>query len=486
MAAIVQSDFNRNRPLVAGEWLAKTSVGEVPHVYPGDGKPQATVHVGGAPEIERAAVSAVEGQRAWAAMGAAARRDALLRLADKVRENGEQFTRLAARESGVPVFMGGGMDLAQHWMRYYAGWADKVDGVMSEPLNVSGLGYVRPEPIGVVGVIIPWNMPLIAMSMTVIPPLAAGNAVVLKPPTLTPFGALRLGELALEAGLPPGTLNVVPGDAEAGNALVAHPAVGKISFTGGLAVARQVMSVAAQHLKPTTMELGGKSAVLVCEDADLDIAAQVCSVGILALAGQGCVNPTRPLVHAKVYDAFLERMVANIKAWKLGDPQDPSTMIGPVISRASCERIVGIIERARSESSGTVVVGGKRAGGALAEGFYIEPTVFANLDYASSLAREEVFGPVTGVIRFESEEQAIAIGNDTQFGLGAYVITRDLARAHRLASRLVAGSVYINTPTPMSPNLPFGGVKASGFGRLGGRYGLEEFLHMKTVYAVYS
>lgn len=481
----VTREFQHNTPMVAGEFLKSTSLGETEHINPATGAAQATVHVAGAREIELAAKASETGRRAWADMGAAARRDCLMRLADLVQADVELFTRLAALESGVPVMGGGGMELAQHWFRYYAGWADKVDGHYNEPLNVPGMTYIRFEPIGTVGVIIPWNMPLVAMSMTVVPPLAAGNAVILKPPTLTPFAALRMGELALEAGLPAGVLNVVPGDAEAGEALVAHPSVGKVSFTGGLGVARQVAGVAAQHLKPVTMELGGKSAVLVFEDADLDVAAQVCMGGVVGLSGQGCVNPTRPIVQRSVEEAFIERLVAMLEQIKVGDPLDPGSVMGPVISKASCERILGVIERAQKESMGQVRLGGKRLGGELANGYFIEPTVFGGVRNDCPLAREEVFGPVTAVLTFDDEADAITQANDNAFGLGAYVVTRDLARAHRVAASMQAGSVYINSGAAMSPNMPFGGYKQSGYGRLGGRAGLDEFLQMKNVYTAF-
>jgi aldehyde dehydrogenase (NAD+) len=321
------------------------------------------------------------------------------------------------------------------------------------------------------------------MAMKVVPALAAGNVVVLKPPSLTPFAALLFGELALEAGLPPGALNITPGDADAGEALVAHPDVAKISFTGGGAVARRVMETAARGLKPVALELGGKSANLVFADADLDAAAQMAAIhGVAVLSGQGCVLPTRAYVQDGVYDAFVERVLRIVGSLKVGDPLAPDTFMGPVISSAAAERILGVIERAKAERAGALLTGGTRLGGALAEGAFIAPTVFGDVAHDSHLAREEIFGPVLSITRFRDEAEAIAMANDSRYGLGAYVHTKDVARAHRCADALQAGLVSINAGPAMAPNMPFGGMKQSGFGREGGRAGLDEFLQIKTVH----
>ena len=323
---------------------------------------------------------------------------------------------------------------------------------------------------------------LVAISMTVVLALAAGNAVVLKPPTQTPFIALRFGELALEAGIPAGALNVVPGDAEAGEALIAHPLVGKVSFTGGEAVAKAVMRTAAEHLKPLALELGGKSANIIFADADLDkAAAMAATCSLVPLAGQGCVLPTRVYAHDAIFDEFVDRVQANAQGFTLGDPLDRSTVVGPVISEAAAQRIIGVIERAKAESGGKLVAGGRRGQGALAAGSFVEPTVFADVAHDSHLAREEVFGPVLTIVRFKDDGEAVAKANDSRFGLGAYLHTRDLSRAHSVASRLEAGCVAVNGMLPMSPNQPFGGFKQSGFGREGGRPGLEEFMQIKQV-----
>ncbi len=280
-----------------------------------------------------------------------------------------------------------------------------------------------------------------------------------------------------------GVLNVVPGGAAAGSALVRHPDVDKVTFTGGGATARLVMAGCAETLKPLALELGGKSANLIFADADLDRAVPQSIGGCLANAGQGCVNPTRMLVHESVYEEVVGRILGIVDAIRLGTPFDPETTMGPVISEAAVNRIVSVIERAKSERAGDVLTGGKRADGALAEGYFVEPTVFGKVDPSSHLAQEEVFGPVLAISTFKDDRDALAKANGTRYGLGAYLHTRDIQRAHSFASLLEAGVVYVNSGRAnMSPNAPFGGVKQSGFGSEGGRAGIGEFIRPKTVF----
>ncbi|NLR72829.1 aldehyde dehydrogenase [Novosphingobium sp. ERN07] len=473
--------LENSRPVIGTARPSETSLGARDHVNPATGCAQAKVLVCGADEIEAAAIAAIAGQRAWIGLGAEARRAALMKLADLVEAEGDTFATLAALECGNPVSTPAN-SLALSWIRYYAGWADKIEGGYSEPIGMAGFAYNRHEPYGVVGAIIPWNSPIVAIAMKVVPALAAGNAVILKPPTITPFVAIRIGELALEAGVPPGALCVVPGDAEAGEALIDHPAVGKVSFTGGGVVAKSVMHRCADQLKPLALELGGKSANIICADADLEKAAMMAAAwSLVPLAGQGCVLPTRVYAQAAIYDELVDRVRTIGASFRQGDPLDPETLIGPVINEAAAQRIIGVIERAKAESGGSVVLGGRRGQGDLAAGAYVEPTIFAGVAHDSHLAREEVFGPVLAIVRFGEDKDAVAMANDSRFGLGAYVHTRDLSRAHRMASELEAGGVGVNGMLPMAPNQPFGGYKTSGFGREGGRQGLEEFLQIKQV-----
>ncbi len=473
--------FRYATPLVGGEFMASTSLGRHSHIDPSTGRPQAEFQLAGAAEVNAAVAAALDGFRAWQAIGPEARRDILFRWTHLIERDSELLTVMTAREHGAPRMIPM-VQLALSWMRYYAGWADKIEGTTVEVPGGPAHAYTRHEAYGVVGIIIPWNGPLVSSGMKVFPALAAGNAVILKPPALAPFIALRLGALALEAGMPAGVLNVVPGEVEAGQALVRHRDVAKISFTGGEGVARKVAEMAAEQMKPVAFELGGKSANIIFEDADLDSAAQMTTfLPTAGNAGQGCCLPTRAYVQDSVYDAFMERVAAVAGHVKLGMPLEPDTMCGPVINEAACERILGVIERAKDEGA-RLVAGGSRAGGELAGGYFLQPTVFGDVDHTSNLAREEVFGPVLAVARFSDEDDALAKANDSRFGLGAYCHTNDLRRAHRVAAGLKAGVIGVNSGFPMSPGLPFGGYRESGYGREGGRPGLDEFLQIKSVY----
>jgi acyl-CoA reductase-like NAD-dependent aldehyde dehydrogenase len=406
----------------------------------------------------------------------------LLELARLVQQHDIEFGTLRTLELGAPLKRKRGRSMAAEYIAYYAGWIDKLEG-RTVPLGPNVLDYTRPEPYGVIAVIIPWNGPVVSAGMKVAPAIAAGNCVVLKPSELGPLSALRFGELCLEAGIPPGVVNVVPGGPAAGDRLVRHPGVAKISFTGGIPTARRIMAAAAERLTPVVLELGGKSANLVFADADVDAAVQIgVATGLVNLSGQGCVLPTRMLVEDAVYENVEARVRSMVAGIRLGDPFDFATTMGPVIDANACERILGVIERAQSEGAGRLVAGGRRVGGELADGFFIEPTVFGDVDNRSSLAQEEVFGPVLSLVRFSDEDDAVALANDTKYGLGGFVFTRDVGRAHRVAAGLDAGYVGINGFPPMPPGAPFGGVKQSGFGREGGAAGILEFVQEKNVY----
>jgi len=345
-----------------------------------------------------------------------------------------------------------------------------------------GLSYVRLEPYGVIAVIPPWNGSMMGMGQKCGPALAAGNAVVAKPPEVSPFGMLRFAELALEAGLPPGVLNVVVGGATTGSALVGHPGVDKISFTGGSATARILMESAARNLTPLALELGGKSPNVVFPDADLDTAAAMAAhFGTALLAGQGCALPTRLYVHDDVYDEVVAKVVTLLASTPVGDPLDPATFVGPVVTEAAMGRILGVIDRAKGDGA-ELLAGGARLGGDLADGWFVEPTVFGEVDHDSDLARNEVFGPVQAVLRFTTEDEVLAKANDSAFGLGAYLHTSDNRRVQRFARELESGTVVVNGMGGISPATPFGGYKQSGFGREGGRAGIEEMVRRKTVF----
>jgi acyl-CoA reductase-like NAD-dependent aldehyde dehydrogenase len=468
--------------LIGGDRIADASGGTHAHIYPATGQPNAHIPMAGAKEIDRAVESSWEAHREWLALTVDRRRDLLIDLADAVHENLDELARLNVHDYAVPISLAGNAILLERFLRHFAGYVDKPHGTTTPVTGSFDVNMIEREPYGVVGVITPWNGSLVVTGSCVAPALAAGNAVVLKPSEIAPFAALRFGELCLEAGLPTGLVNVVPAGPEGSDALVRHPGIRKIHFTGGDATARKVLQSAAANLTPVVTELGGKSANIVFGDADLDAAAMLSAhQGPLMQSGQSCACASRVLVHESVHDTFLEKFVAVIEASTVGDPLDPQVVFGPVISQPAVDRILGVIEEAVTTGSGELIVGGKRIGGELAQGYYIEPTVFVGVDNASALAQTETFGPVVSVIKFSDEAEAVRIANHTRYGLNAFVQTNDLNRAHRVARRLEAGSVWVNTFSDISPQGPYGGYKQSGFGRTGGLEGLHEFLQVKNI-----
>ena len=469
--------------LIGDRWEADTSGGRREQINPSTGEPLASVAMGGPAEVDRAIDAAIAAFPEWSQWTPARRRDVLDELARLIDANDLHLGVMRSLETGAPFKRRRGASLAAEYVRYNAGWVDKLEGATVPTSAGPALDYTRLEPYGVVAVLTPWNGGMVSPAMKVAPALAAGNCVVLKPAELAPLGPLRFAELCLEAGVPPGVVNVVTGGADAGAALVDDPRVSKISFTGGGATARRIMEAAARNLTPVVLELGGKSANVVFADADLDAAAVTAvQAGLVPTSGQGCVLPTRLLVEDSVYDAVQERVVALTESLVVGSPFDDGVHMGPVIDAANCARILAIIERAAAGGDGRLLTGGERMGGELAAGYFIRPTVFGDVDNSSDLAQNEIFGPVLSIVRFHDEDEAVALANGTAYGLGGIVFTNDLRRAHRLAARLDAGSIGINAFPPMPPSAPFGGVKQSGFGREGGRAGIDEFLRQKNVY----
>jgi acyl-CoA reductase-like NAD-dependent aldehyde dehydrogenase len=471
--------------LIGDELITETTGGEYQHEYPATGKPTVAVPLAGAAEIDAAVRTARAAFTEWRSWTVERRRDVMLRFAAIVRDQQDAIATLSVFENGSPISLTEkfAATIADAFT-YNAGWADKVGGDVIATWPKPALDYTLVEPYGVVGIIIPWNGPVPTLGMTVSPALAAGNTVVLKPSRPAPFSALRVGQLLLEAGFPPGVVNMVPGGPEAGDALVRHPGVDKIHFMGSSAVAKEVLAAALTNLTPISLELGGKSANIVFADADLDAAADLAVSAVALLSGQACVIGTRVLVEEPVYEEFIERCRAKAEQIPIGDPISPSTRMGPLISQGACDRVLGFVERAVADKEGRLVTGGYRMGGDLTDGYFVAPTIFADVDNSSELAQREIFGPVISLRPFRTEAEALAIANDHRYGLAAYVQTGDVRRAHRMAAALEAGSVWVNGfPDVPSGSIPFGGIKQSGYGRLGGLAGIQEFSRPKNVWA---
>jgi aldehyde dehydrogenase (NAD+) len=468
--------------LIGEDRLTSTTSDRFAHVNPATGQVQAEVVMAGEEEVERAVASAVAAQKVWWSWRPDERRNALWRLAGLVRQDGEEVSQLLMLEAGIPITMAAGLPRrAGDYLEYYAGLADKIEGQVIPIFPEQAFDYTLPEPYGVVAAISTWNGGISSLSRKGGAALAAGNAVVVKAMELAPFSAVRFGELALQAGLPPGLVNVIVGGPEAGAALVRHPDVRKVSFTGGVETARKILATAAESITPVVLELGGKSGSIVFADADLEAAARFSGATPMGLAGQACVSPSRLIVHESIHDELLERAAAVTRALPVGDPLEAATVVGPVVSETQYDRILAMIDRARRSERGRVVTGGGAVGD-LGDGYFIEPTIFDGLTSEDYIAQEEVFGPVLSVITFSDEEEAIALANDTRYGLAGYVHTTNLQRAHRVAAKLDAGYISVNGFAALPASAPFGGNKISGIGKEGGRAGLDEFLHVKNVY----
>jgi len=427
----------------------------------------------------KAARRALE-QKSWRGMTPHERTRLLLNIADTVEKHLEELAQLETLNNGCPISFARAQiaDVAQTF-RYYAGWPTKIYGE-TNPSGPDTLNYTLREPVGVCGQIIPWNGPLSSASWKIAPALACGNTVVLKPAEQTPLTAIRFGQLLLEAGVPPGVVNVVTGFGEtAGAALVAHGDVDKIAFTGSTEVGKKIVAAAAGTVKRVTLELGGKSPNIIFGDADLGRAANSSAAGFCFLAGQICVASSRVFVHSSIYDAFIENLTAAATAFVPGDPMDAGTMMGPLVSREQYERVTNYFKLGKADGAKVALGANVRPG----KGYFVQPTVFSNVSNDMRIAKEEIFGPVASVIRFDTEEEAIRLGNQTDYGLAAAVWTRDISRGHRVAHALRAGTVWINTYLQIDAISPFGGFKQSGYGRELGRASIESYTELKSVYA---
>jgi len=418
----------------------------------------------------------------WGSLSPVTRGRVMHRFAGLVEDHAEELAQIESRNVGMPISDARGqLSMIVDVIRYYAGAVDKFFG-NTIPVERDGIVLTFREPIGVVGLITPWNFPLNIANWKAAPALAAGNTVVLKPASLTPLSVLRYAELAVEAGMPPGTLNVVPGPGSTvGDALVAHPAVGKIGFTGSTEVGASIARKAADTIKRVTLELGGKSACVVFADADLEKAGRQAPFGVFENCGQDCCARSRLIVERSAKDELLEHYVAATEAIRVGMPEDPETQVGPMISAGQRETVEGYIHAGVDEGA-RLLTGGDRPDGELGRGFFLRPAVLDDATNRMRVAREEIFGPVVSVITFDTEEEAIAIANDTPYGLAGSVWTRDGARQLRVARGIRTGVLGVNTNSSVFVQAPFGGYKQSGVGKELGMHALEHNTELKSVF----
>lgn len=472
--------------LIGGEWAHTASGSTFETIDPASEQPIAGIARGGVAEIDAAASAARAAldHGPWPAMSGSERGRLMRKLADSLRERFEEIAVIESIDAGKPLSATKRMDIpaAIDCLDYYAGWADKISGEVA-PVRLDALTVVKRVPVGVVGVIVPWNFPLMNAIWKIAPALACGCTVVLKPAELTPLSALWLGRAALEAGFPAGVLNIVPGfGSEAGAALVSHGGIDKIAFTGSPATGRYIMRTAAERITKISLELGGKSPSIVFADADIDAAVRQTAAGAFFNAGQVCSAATRVIVHESIHDAFVDRIVKRAAGLRMGEPLDAGTNFGPVISRTQMERVLNYIDIGRSEGA-ALSIGGERSGG---RGFYVQPTILVGVTGAMKVAREEIFGPVLSILRFATESEAIALANGTDYSLAAAVWTENINRAHRVADRLNAGTVWVNTYGPTDTRLPWGGMGGeSGIGRDLGRGAIDNYTEQKTVWVQY-
>ena len=487
-SADVSSFLRRpGRLLIGGEWVDSKSSVRIPVTDPATGAEIASVADANAADVDRAVAAARAAFETgpWSTMLPAAREALLWRLSDLIQKNAEELAELESLDNGKTKFMASVVDVpgAVNHFRYMAGGATKIEGSTIE-VSIGGPeggrvnAFTRREPVGVVAQIIPWNFPLVMAAWKLAPALAVGCTCVLKPAEQTPLTALRLGELIVEAGFPPGVVNILTGYGETtGAALVKHPGVDKIAFTGSTAVGKLINKQATDTLKRVSLELGGKSPVIVLPDADPNTVIGGAAGAIFFNAGQVCAAGSRLYVHRKIFDKVVEGVGSAAEGIKLGPGLDPATQMGPLVSREQQDRVLEYIESGRKEGA-SIVAGGEAPSH---EGYYVKPTVMADVKRTMRVVQEEIFGPVLVAQRFDDINEVAALANDTQYGLGASIWSNDLTAVHRLIPKIRAGTIWVNVHGPVDANMPFGGFKHSGLGREHGRVGIEMYTELKSV-----
>ncbi|HKF21003.1 MAG TPA: aldehyde dehydrogenase family protein [Candidatus Angelobacter sp.] len=485
MLTATKAKVSPGKLLINGQW-AEGSAKAFDTINPATGEILTQVAEASAQDVDQAVAAARKAfddpAGAWRKMSASERGKILWRLGDLVEKNIEELAELETLDNGKPIFESRYVDMPMvaDVFRYYAGWASKIHGETVNTFN-NAFTYTLREPVGVIGAIVAWNFPLLLASWKLGPGLACGNTVVLKPAEQTPLSALRFGEMAMEAGLPPGVLNIITGGPETGAALVKHPGVDKVAFTGSTSVGKEIMRSSADTLKRVTLELGGKSPNIVFADSAIDSAVKGALNGIFYGKGEVCCAGSRLFVEKKVEDEFMGKLVEASKKIKLGDPLDPKTRLGAIVSQKQMETVLGYVEAGKKEGA-ALLAGGKRAAVNGDRGYFIEPTIFGGVKNDMKIAQEEIFGPVLATLTFDEIEQVADLANKNVYGLAAAIWTNDIKKAHQLSRRLKAGTVWINTYGLMDAALPFGGFKQSGFGRELGMHAIEHYTELKTVW----
>jgi acyl-CoA reductase-like NAD-dependent aldehyde dehydrogenase len=474
----------RHQLFIGGRFVDAADGQTLATLNPHDNSVIAEVAMAGREDVDRAVAAAKKAFPAWSRMAAADRGRVLLKLADLIEANAEELARLESLDTGHPLRDSRALDVPRTaaCFRYFGGMADKFQGDVV-PVEAGFLNYLLREPVGIVGQIVPWNFPLMFTSWKMAPALAAGNCIVLKPAEITPLTTLKVAELMSQAGLPDGVVNIVPGlGAVAGQYIAEHPEIAKIAFTGSTATGQRIVAASAGNLKKVQLELGGKGPNIVFDDANLAAAINGSAWAIFHNQGQACIAGSRLVLHEKIADEFLERFTALAKSIRLGNPLDDKTEMGPLTSAMHRDRVLSYVGVAK-EQGGQVLAGGKAPSDpALAKGCYVEPTIVKVRDAKDRVAQEEVFGPFVTVLTFKSDDEALAIANGTDYGLGSGLWTSNLQRAHKVARDLHAGMVWINSYKRVNPGSPFGGVGRSGYGREMGFDAMREYTQVKSVW----
>ena len=472
--------------LIDGKWVEAASGKSFETPNPANGEVLARVAEGDAEDVDRAAKAARRAfdEGSWRKLNPGAREGLLLKIADLIEKHGQELAELETLDNGKSIFESRNVDIpaAAATFRYYAGWITKITGE-TNPADEAFFSFTLREPVGVCGQIIPWNFPLLMAAWKLAPALACGNTCVLKPAEQTPLTALRLGELLLEAGIPDGVVNILPGFGEtAGAAIAEHPGIDKVAFTGSTEVGRLILKASTGNLKRVSLELGGKSPNIVFADADLDAATVGALMGIFFNQGQVCCAGSRLFVQERMYDEFTDKVAAFSKGVKLGPPLDPQTRMGPLVSSEQYDRVKGYLKVGKEEGAKVKAGGDVATEGPLAKGYFVQPTVFTGVKNSMRIAQEEIFGPVVAAIPFKDEHDAVFQGNETMYGLAAGVWTRDVSKAHKVARALKAGTVWVNCYGQIDATSPFGGYKQSGFGRELGKHSIELYTQVKQVW----